>query len=741
MDNFYVVLPSNTPTEGNKTSHYTVRLPEELNLDSNWTVALSSIIYPISFTSLGTQENQFITIKKDVGPEEKISVPSMNYLTITNLENGINDAISSNITETSRPKRSIMEEEGDLKTPETVEESPETIAAVEEFLKKQKEGIKTKETETKKTSDPQTQETVEESPQTIAAVDEHKNKQIEKDKQATKIELKSETIKEGLKIPEPVVETAETIAAVQDFINKNKDRTNVVDVAAASENKIEEIAVKERVALSKEDQKKIDTAKRAGDRAWNQIKAAITETQNLAENSRALRQKSELLRRKFPDIVKDLYEQLFQKSKEIQFDSEKITEQAKVARTAKDDLDNSYIEGNVLGARKATDIIKKVEKEVNIIMNNSGRLYSGYQENNFQDGVRELSNRIKSLIDNTLPEQRVEKLDEDVEKILDDELGEIILVPGIIEDENIGLFPKIIPNKKEKEKKPTSISNLPIIEIDDRTDEWTIITKGTKIEKKKEVIPSSKWSLNKKDYDEMEIFSPKKIIETINKKPQPVHIKGFYIPDDDDQTSLDSLPELPTPQALTQEKESSDLTIPEQVHENLRKRLEQSSLRKRLEKIRRLSNTQSPKQIIEFKYDSTYQKFYVIMRQGVKSIKLSDQLAYILGYRNNIEITPGEMAEYMPDLSGGVKQLYVYAPKLVENTMVGDQMVPLLRVINVQGKPGEIVESIYSSEFHHRLQTKRISDITIEIRTSNGEFINFHWGNTVLTLHFKRSLF
>jgi hypothetical protein len=129
------------------------------------------------------------------------------------------------------------------------------------------------------------------------------------------------------------------------------------------------------------------------------------------------------------------------------------------------------------------------------------------------------------------------------------------------------------------------------------------------------------------------------------------------------------------------------------------------------------------------------------MRKGIKSIKLSDQLAYILGFRNNAEITPGEFAEYMPDLSGGVKQLYIYAPKLVENTMVGDQTAPLLRVINVQGKPGDIVESIYSSEFHHRLQTKRISDITIEIRTSTGEFINFHWGNTVLTLHFKRSLF
>jgi hypothetical protein len=738
MDNFYVVLPSNTPTEGNKTSHYTVRLPETLNLDSNWTVALSSIIYPISFTSLGTQENQFITIKKDVGPEEKISIPSMNYLTIANLEKGVNDAVVSNITE-SRTKRSVLEEEGELETPETVEESPETIAAVQAFMNKQKTGINIKES-SQSIHDDQTQETMDESPETIAAVDEYKNKQDEKIKPTEKPKPKSETIKEGLQTPEQIVETPETIAAVQDFINKNKDRTNVVDETEASDNKVEEIIVKEKIILSKEDQKKIDTAKRAGDRAWNQVKAAITETQNLAEHTRALRQKSELLRRKFPDIVKDLYEQLFQKSKEIQYDSEKITEEAKKARSAKDNLDNNYNEGNVLGARRATDVIKKVEKDVNIIMNNSGRLFAGYQENNFQDGVRELANRIKSLIENTLPEEKTEKLDEDIEKMLNDEIEEKILVPGKIDEQDIALSTKNLPDNKEL-KEPINISNLPVIEIDDKTDEWTIKTKGTKTEKRKEEISTSKWSLNNKDYDEIELFTPKKSIETTNKKPMPVHIKGFYIPDNDDEASRDVLPELPLPQALSQEKAITHQTIPEQVHENLRKRLEQSALRKRLEKIRKLTNTQYPTQIIEFKYDSTYQKFYVVMRQGIKSIKLSDQLAYILGFRNNIEITPGEMAEYMPDLSGGVKQLYVYAPKLVENTMVGDQTAPLLRVINVQGKPGDIVESIYSSEFHHRLQTKRISEINIEIRTSTGDLINFHWGNTVLTLHFKRSLF
>jgi hypothetical protein len=95
----------------------------------------------------------------------------------------------------------------------------------------------------------------------------------------------------------------------------------------------------------------------------------------------------------------------------------------------------------------------------------------------------------------------------------------------------------------------------------------------------------------------------------------------------------------------------------------------------------------------------------------------------------------------MPDISGGIRQLYVYSPGLVEDTVVGDTTAPLLRVINIQGKPGEVSESIYTSEYHCRLTTKRISQIKIQIRSATGHLIDFHWGNCVITLHFKRSLF
>jgi hypothetical protein len=119
---------------------------------------------------------------------------------------------------------------------------------------------------------------------------------------------------------------------------------------------------------------------------------------------------------------------------------------------------------------------------------------------------------------------------------------------------------------------------------------------------------------------------------------------------------------------------------------------------------------------------------------------MSKELGYVLGFRTQ-QLFSISIADYMPDLTGGVKQLFIYSPKLVENTIIGNVSAPLLRVVNIQGEPGQILESIYTSEYHLRIQTRRISEIYIEIRTATGELVKFNWGNTILTLHFKRSLF
>nr|CAD2209224.1 unnamed protein product [Meloidogyne enterolobii] len=145
-------------------------------------------------------------------------------------------------------------------------------------------------------------------------------------------------------------------------------------------------------------------------------------------------------------------------------------------------------------------------------------------------------------------------------------------------------------------------------------------------------------------------------------------------------------------------------------------------------------------QWVSILYDKVHKRFHVFLQGNVQFIKLSRQLAYTLGFDSE-KVHSGQVAKYMPDISGGVRQFLVYAPKLVENSIIGNVTAPLLRVVNVSGEPGESVSEVYMTEHHHRLLGKRHPDITIEIRTLTGKLVKFHWGTCILTLHFQRSLF
>nr|CAD2204051.1 unnamed protein product [Meloidogyne enterolobii] len=145
-------------------------------------------------------------------------------------------------------------------------------------------------------------------------------------------------------------------------------------------------------------------------------------------------------------------------------------------------------------------------------------------------------------------------------------------------------------------------------------------------------------------------------------------------------------------------------------------------------------------QWVSVHFDKLHKRFHVFLQGNVQYIQLSRQLAYTLGFDTE-KVHSGQVAKYMPDISGGVRQFLVYAPRLVENSIIGNVTAPLLRVVNVGGKPGESISEVYMTEHHHRLLGKRHPDITIEIRTLTGKLVKFHWGTCILTLHFQRSLF
>lgn len=61
---FYVILPSNTAVDGNRTNSFRVRLPRKLEFRSEWSVGLAVFAYPRSWPSLGASgEQEFIRIQ------------------------------------------------------------------------------------------------------------------------------------------------------------------------------------------------------------------------------------------------------------------------------------------------------------------------------------------------------------------------------------------------------------------------------------------------------------------------------------------------------------------------------------------------------------------------------------------------------------------------------------------------------------------------------------------------------
>ena len=140
-----------------------------------------------------------------------------------------------------------------------------------------------------------------------------------------------------------------------------------------------------------------------------------------------------------------------------------------------------------------------------------------------------------------------------------------------------------------------------------------------------------------------------------------------------------------------------------------------------------------------FQFDSMRNRFAIsIDNKFVSRVEISEQLAYVFGFDQQVLAKTSE-ARFMPDMSGGVSSLHVYAPGLVEPMMVGDVTAPLLRIVTIRGAQDEIVEEQFLAIQYHRLLVKEVSEIQIDIRTSNGVLMPFQYGTCTLTLHFKKA--
>lgn len=94
------------------------------------------------------------------------------------------------------------------------------------------------------------------------------------------------------------------------------------------------------------------------------------------------------------------------------------------------------------------------------------------------------------------------------------------------------------------------------------------------------------------------------------------------------------------------------------------------------------------------------------------------------------------VAKRPPDLKLGMFGLFVYSD-IVDPVPVGDVVVPLLRIVAVEGEDGDYVSKTYDRVHYVGVAQSHFDSVEIHINTDLGDFVHFEHGKVVVKLHFR----
>ena len=94
-------------------------------------------------------------------------------------------------------------------------------------------------------------------------------------------------------------------------------------------------------------------------------------------------------------------------------------------------------------------------------------------------------------------------------------------------------------------------------------------------------------------------------------------------------------------------------------------------------------------------------------------------------------------ASSVVDLRRGFESLYVYS-SIVEPRIVGDKIAPLLRIVPITGRHGEMVTTRFDHVQYIPVLSREFGSVETEIRDDTGRPVPFERGKVTVTLHFRR---
>lgn len=136
---------------------------------------------------------------------------------------------------------------------------------------------------------------------------------------------------------------------------------------------------------------------------------------------------------------------------------------------------------------------------------------------------------------------------------------------------------------------------------------------------------------------------------------------------------------------------------------------------------------------IELKYDPVQEK--VKLQPTPCILTVPEQIQMMLGMETNT-LTSVDFSEQVVNMQP-LDSLYVYCD-VTEPRVVGDSLVPLLRIVPVEGAHSNLVTRIYENVHYVRVQRKSFQTIEIYIRDRTGKKVPFERGTLNVTLHFRQ---
>ena len=134
-------------------------------------------------------------------------------------------------------------------------------------------------------------------------------------------------------------------------------------------------------------------------------------------------------------------------------------------------------------------------------------------------------------------------------------------------------------------------------------------------------------------------------------------------------------------------------------------------------------------------------KAKLVIRPARKSnvtLNLGKGLDTILGFERDYPISKTTKSPRVASLDGGFHSLYVYSD-VVDPRMVGDAMVPLLRIVGIEGSDGQSITKTFQNPFYVPVSRKRVDRIQCSIKDDTNQLVPFESGKLIVTLHFKKS--